>query len=216
MEENMEEISQRVAKGAAFLDTKAPGWHDQIKLPTLNMSRLYDCILGQLFHGYFRGGEKLQLSDEDTQNLGFDAYDPTEQIQPVRSALRSPPLSEEYTALKAAWVTEIRKRRLLPFATRCAKKDDLHRTPEQLAALIVAQAEFITDGRGKERAVIDQALALQLPCPYEDDERTVAALKQLAAENPIPTAVQQQMAEDRAKAEASPTGTYNADEEQRP
>jgi hypothetical protein len=41
-------------------------------------------------------------------------------------------------------------------------------------------------------------------------DATTEALNQLAAENPIPEAVQRQMTHDREKAEASPTGTYNA------
>jgi hypothetical protein len=44
---------------------------------------------------------------------------------------------------------------VMPFARRCAAKDDLKRSAEQIA-------EFI-DGR----AVIDQSLAAELPCPYE-------------------------------------------------
>lgn len=44
-------IPERVAKGAALLDEKLPGWVDRIDLDRLNVQSGCDCILGQEFSG---------------------------------------------------------------------------------------------------------------------------------------------------------------------
>jgi hypothetical protein len=51
---------------------------------------------------------------------------------------------------------------VLPIAKRMAVRDDLGRSANEIASILVQKAQFI-DGR----AVIDQALASELPSPFE-------------------------------------------------
>ena len=46
------EINDAVARGAALLDEKAPGWIDKIDLSTLNIASDRLCILGQVYEDY--------------------------------------------------------------------------------------------------------------------------------------------------------------------
>lgn len=42
-------ISERVARGAAWLDQVRPGWRDAIVLDTLDLISPCDCVLGQVY-----------------------------------------------------------------------------------------------------------------------------------------------------------------------
>ena len=48
---NVATISERVAEGAAWLDSKRPGWHDDIDLGLLDMTSTCLCVLGQVYAG---------------------------------------------------------------------------------------------------------------------------------------------------------------------
>ncbi|GAA4626729.1 hypothetical protein GCM10023196_036150 [Actinoallomurus vinaceus] len=53
----MPSIPERVAKGAALLDEKLPGWHDRIDLDQLRLSSPCNCILGQTWDGEVEHGD---------------------------------------------------------------------------------------------------------------------------------------------------------------
>lgn len=68
-------IEERVAKGAALLDEKVPGWVNDINLTTLRLENVYQCVLGQEFGGYEIGARELGLDpwDSDAVEYGFMA-----------------------------------------------------------------------------------------------------------------------------------------------
>lgn len=45
----MSTVAERVARGAALLDEKLPGWDQRIDLAGLELASCYRCVLGQLF-----------------------------------------------------------------------------------------------------------------------------------------------------------------------
>jgi hypothetical protein len=63
-------VAERVARGAALLDARAPGWAERVKLDALEMVSPCLCVLGQLFaappapverDGYWIGLERLGI-----------------------------------------------------------------------------------------------------------------------------------------------------------
>lgn len=48
-EKDLDQARQAVAKGAALLDERNPGWRERINLGTLEIGSVYDCVLGQLY-----------------------------------------------------------------------------------------------------------------------------------------------------------------------
>jgi hypothetical protein len=77
-------IPQRVARGAALLDEKLPGWHERIDLDRLDLASSCDCVLGQEFadHSdakadvdpYAVGLDKLDLWGFEAAEDGFESY----------------------------------------------------------------------------------------------------------------------------------------------
>jgi hypothetical protein len=57
-------IAERVQRGASLLDTKFPGWVDQVDLSTLDLASGCDCILGQRFGDFNLGARMTHLSVE--------------------------------------------------------------------------------------------------------------------------------------------------------
>lgn len=58
----MTETAQvRVARGAAWLDKKYPGWHQGIDLSILDISSCHLCVLGQVYTGCIPAEERGQL-----------------------------------------------------------------------------------------------------------------------------------------------------------
>lgn len=51
----------RVARGAAWLDEKYPGWYSKIDLSVLDISDCYQCVLGQVYTGCIPTEERGQL-----------------------------------------------------------------------------------------------------------------------------------------------------------
>lgn len=94
-------IQQRVAKGAAFLDEKIPGWAHHINPQRLVMESNSWCVLGQLaqvnqrFDAFDFGDNVLKLKQTERQyqyeTLGFE-YD------------------DDQDAQVEAWTAEINKR----------------------------------------------------------------------------------------------------------
>lgn len=66
-------VRQNVARGAALLDEKMPGWEDKIDLERLSMYDGCDCILGQLAGMYHRGRAHLRINLGDGYDYGFHA-----------------------------------------------------------------------------------------------------------------------------------------------
>ncbi|HEV2376203.1 MAG TPA: hypothetical protein VGS19_29040 [Streptosporangiaceae bacterium] len=98
-------IAERVAAGAAFLDTRDSGWWQRIDLEHLDLGDGCRCILGQLLDDYisveyvhFRHARHAYgLGYPETTDLGFDA-DPD-----------GP--DDEFEQLTAAWAALIASRR---------------------------------------------------------------------------------------------------------
>jgi hypothetical protein len=67
-----DDARQAVAGGAAFLDIKRPGWAARIDADTLRVRSMRDCVIGQLYGGYFRGLLRLRLSPFRAHRYGFD------------------------------------------------------------------------------------------------------------------------------------------------
>ena len=61
----MSDLAERVARGAALLDEKQPGWAAQIATDHLAMQDCGRCILGQLYGHYSAGYEKLRRQLQD-------------------------------------------------------------------------------------------------------------------------------------------------------
>lgn len=103
-------ITERVARGAALLDEREPGWHQRINLERLWMRMTCDCILGQLYDpgqddvkseyqddGYWVGLRALNIPAHPVrypEAYGFAAED-----------------TGEYNALDKAWRELIGSRR---------------------------------------------------------------------------------------------------------
>lgn len=66
-------VEDRVSKGIALLDQKAPGWHRQIRLGRLDISNGFSCALGQTYLSYFEGKRILGLSNQEVITHGFQA-----------------------------------------------------------------------------------------------------------------------------------------------
>lgn len=55
-------VEARVARGAAWLDEKYPGWYSKIDLSVLDISDCYQCVLGQVYTGCIPAEERGQLT----------------------------------------------------------------------------------------------------------------------------------------------------------
>jgi hypothetical protein len=103
-------ITERVARGAAFLDEREPGWAARIDLGRLNMDICHRCVLGQLagaggLNPYADKLRDLGLGDGGGYGFDIDSYG---DCGPV------PDLADddaEYAALTAAWREVIAERR---------------------------------------------------------------------------------------------------------
>ena len=112
-----EQIRERAASGATFLDQYAPAqedgvpWFDpsRIDLDVLEMGSCESCILGQLFEGdFYAGMVALVLRGSPLCRLGFDIR---EDGMPGFGPSRVEGIREEYEELTTAWTREISRRR---------------------------------------------------------------------------------------------------------
>ena len=69
----MTTLTDKVAKGAALLDNKVPGWRNRVNAEILDQSDGEKCVLGQLYGVYFRGIESLHIDIADAADYGFNA-----------------------------------------------------------------------------------------------------------------------------------------------
>lgn len=67
----MGRIPANVARGAALLDDRMPGWRDEIDTVRLNLGNSCDCVLGELLGDYDRGLKLLGLDHRGAVRHGF-------------------------------------------------------------------------------------------------------------------------------------------------
>ena len=68
------EITARVQKGAALLDTMKPGWYERINIDKLDIKCQKNCILGQVYGDFRTGCIELFLRNSNLDgvaSLGF-------------------------------------------------------------------------------------------------------------------------------------------------
>jgi hypothetical protein len=86
-----------VARGAALLNERVPGWRERLQLRRLHMEDCEQCVLGQIYGDYVMGLDALWpdlvMASEDS-TFGFDL---------VRPYPPSPSKEERYKVLAAAW-----------------------------------------------------------------------------------------------------------------
>jgi hypothetical protein len=105
----MATIAERVARGAAYLDEREPGWDERIDLETLDLYAPCRCVLGQLATDLNRWGDVrarfglraawMTDSRPTADALGFNVPDGEQQIH------------RQYLNLTAAWRELIEARR---------------------------------------------------------------------------------------------------------
>jgi hypothetical protein len=101
-------IAERVARGAALLDEKEPGWDKRIDLGKLMMWDGCRCILGQVYGSYARTCNELFLGNwDDAEAHGFNASDEDGYGKPVPEHEWHHALGE----LDTAWRELIKSRR---------------------------------------------------------------------------------------------------------
>jgi hypothetical protein len=96
-------IAERVARGAALLDEREPGWWQRIDLDRLYIGSTCDCVLGQLHGGsYVDGVQDLDLL-YGTEDHGFMWH--------TRGVTDYDAEEAEANELEAEWRTLIEERR---------------------------------------------------------------------------------------------------------
>lgn len=99
------EIEEYVARGAELLDEKRPGWFEGISLRALAIESMSNCVLGQVYGGYFFGLVHLfgetSGSDEDRWSHGFTVAPHHPNVGGIRG----------YELLGKAWREAIDERR---------------------------------------------------------------------------------------------------------
>ena len=110
----MIDYDTRVARGAALLDEKLPGWWQRVDLDRLDLSKCTDCVLGQLTGDYDSMATTLLIGPRANKyplrgnakaaRLGFT-------LPPSDAEWLSPMRLAEWAALTAAWKRLIESRR---------------------------------------------------------------------------------------------------------
>lgn len=97
-------MSRRVEKGAAYLDVKRPGWHEEINTATLEMDSPHNCILGQLYEDYSYGIHRIRLhSVSKAAKHGF--------VLTYWQNLTDKSTKRNNEKLKAEWINVIQSRK---------------------------------------------------------------------------------------------------------
>lgn len=95
----MENVIERVRRGAELLDRERPGWADEVPADErLEMEDCSKCVLGHLFGEFGRGLDALPVWD--VEDLGFN----------IVNTRTDDDGDKEYAALADAWRAEIRRR----------------------------------------------------------------------------------------------------------
>ena len=104
---NPPSAAERVAAGAAWLDTNEPGWVTRMSLPDFDISSPCDCVFGQVFDpGPGRGtgftvGLRKFIHPDEVCGLGFDIYN-DEHSERKRFESGYDP-EDDYDELQAEW-----------------------------------------------------------------------------------------------------------------
>jgi hypothetical protein len=88
----MSTIEERVAAGAAWLDTNHPGWVERIDMRQLDMADACHCVIGQTIGNY------------------FDTFDWTMQKAAAELAFTIKLPTDEFADLERAWAALIESR----------------------------------------------------------------------------------------------------------
>lgn len=110
--------ASRARAGATFLDTNCVGWPEKIDEERLSLNSCDNCVLGQVFdEHYYHVRLRLGLAGRQCAELGFCselwvARDPETQkaLSPEARATFREAVSDEYLALRSAWIAEIEAR----------------------------------------------------------------------------------------------------------
>ena len=68
-------IKQRVDRGVGLLDEQQPEWRSFVNPDELDLSSACDCVLGQVFDGFFKGVQYLRqngMGNDLPDQFGFD------------------------------------------------------------------------------------------------------------------------------------------------
>ena len=107
----MSTIEERVAKGAALMDEKVPGWERKIDTASLDMGQCPRCVIGQVLGINETLPYLYQMSEfaEKCQSLGleFGGYDDNG-IEDHGFDVSDD--DDEYAVLGTAWLAEIARR----------------------------------------------------------------------------------------------------------
>lgn len=110
-----EQAKENVARGAAFLDQRYPGWEDRIDLGTLTLSSCTQCVLGQLIPGFHWENKLIheRLTFADATACGFMMRGGDEFAMFLKSLKDDYELADRlwYQPLQDAWVALIVERR---------------------------------------------------------------------------------------------------------
>ena len=114
------DYAQRVARGAALLDSRWPNWRDQVDLGRLDIASAHDCMTAQFaqwttddgFADFSDGKNSLGLSTAGYLGHGFNA-DQDESAE-VGSDERAAHYSNGIAALNALWRDLIVQHRYSP------------------------------------------------------------------------------------------------------
>jgi hypothetical protein len=116
-----DEARERVARGAALLDQKRPGWEHQIDTGKLDLSQSCFCVLGQVCGNYYHvvrdadwrhlfGRSDLRLRVAEATALGFRH---TGRSGTREGGRRWKTIQAEYRLLQDCWI-ELIADRLVP------------------------------------------------------------------------------------------------------
>lgn len=97
-------ITERVQRGASWLDEVRPNWRSQINPDRLDIASGWNCVLGQVFHGESRGGDSGFIWAIDTYAQPYAATSPWQcDLGFAFTAEFESTLEEENALLVEAW-----------------------------------------------------------------------------------------------------------------
>lgn len=101
---DLEQIEERVQRGAQLLDVKMVGWYRYVDKDVLDLSNSCRCVLGQLFGWFADGARSLRIRAE-AADYGFESPNFGE-----LSSTTVPIYQKYYQDLEDCWVKEINQR----------------------------------------------------------------------------------------------------------
>jgi hypothetical protein len=110
----MTTVAERVAKGAAFLDEREPGWDARIDLDTLDLQAPCRCVLGQLathLDDYDDDWSYRDITDRFGLVIWFWNWKADTSATDLEYGFNADPDVETYDALASEWKRVITARR---------------------------------------------------------------------------------------------------------